>query len=75
MTILAQGTINLVAQYIKIVLKILALHLQNQAKFFLNDIQVKKLKTIYNIEKPAPRIRQYMFEHTENLDKVLADLK
>lgn len=36
---------------------------------------IKGLKTIYNNEKMAPSIKQYIFEHIQNLDKVLADLE
>ena len=75
MTILAQGAINLVAQFIKIVLKILVLHLQNRAKFFLDDMGVKKLKTTYNNKKLIFKIKQYMVEQIENLDKILTDLE
>ena len=75
MTMLAQGATNLVIQFIKIVLKILALHLRDRAKPFLNDVGVKRPKTIYNNEELALGIRQYMIEHIQNLDKVLADLE
>ena len=35
---------------------------------------IKKLKTTYNNKEIAPRIRQYIVEHIQNLDKVLANL-
>lgn len=72
---LVQGAINLVVQFVKIVLKILVLYLYNRAKFFLDNVAIKEPKTIYNNKKVAPGIRQYFFEHIQNLDKVLADLE
>ena len=75
MTTLAQGAINSVAQFVRIVLKILALHLRDRASPFLDDIRVKDVKIIYNNKKLAPGIKQYVIEHIQNLDKVLADLK
>lgn len=36
---------------------------------------VKILKTKYNNKDLTPRIRRYVFEHIQNLDRVLADLE
>lgn len=36
---------------------------------------VKRPKTIYNNKELVPKIRQYVVEHNQNLDKVLADLE
>ncbi len=75
MTTLAQGATNSVAQFVKIVLKILAPHLHDRAKLFLDDVGVKESKTIYNNEELAPGIRRYVVEHNQNLDTILADLE
>ena len=75
MTTLAQGTTNSVAQFVRSVLKILAPHLRNRTSPFLDDVGVKGSKTTYNNEELAPGIRQYVIEHIQNLDKVLADLE
>ena len=75
MTTLAQGAANLVAQFVRIVFKILVPYLRDQAKPFLDDIRVKRPKTTYHNEELAPGIRQYVVEHIKNLDKVLADLE
>lgn len=72
---LAQSATNLVAQFIKIVLKILAPYLRDGAKLFLDDIRVKRPKTIYNNKELTSGIRQYVIKHIQNFDKVLADLK
>lgn len=74
-TILIQDATNFVIWFIKIVLKILALHLYNWAKFFLNNIIVKRPKTIYNNEKEALGIKRYVFEYIQNLNKILANLE
>ncbi len=63
MITLAQGATNLVAQFVKIVLKILAPHLRNQAKLFLNDVRVKRPKTTYKNEELTLEIRGYVVEH------------
>ncbi len=38
-------------------------------------MRVKGVKTTYNNKELIPEIRQYIFEHIQNLDKVLADLE
>ncbi len=75
MTTLPQGATNSVAQFVQIVLKILAPHLRDRAKPFLDDVGVKGPKTKYNNEEVAPGIRCYVLKHILNLDKVLADLE
>ena len=70
MTTLLQGINNSVAQFVQIVFKILASHLQDQAKPFLDDVRVKGPKTKYNNKEVAPGIRRYVLEH-----KVFADLE
>ena len=74
-TMLAQNTTNLVTQFVRIVLKILAPNLRDWAKPFLDDIGVKRLKTMYNNKELAFEIKQYVVEHIQNLDKVLTDLE
>lgn len=74
-TTLAQGAINFIAQFVRIVFKILASHLCNQTKLFLNNVKIKKAKIIYKNKELAPGIRQYVFEHIQNLDQILADLE
>ena len=56
MKILPQSAINPVAQFIQIVLKIFAPHLQDRAKLFLDDVGVKEPKTKYNNKEEAPEI-------------------
>ena len=59
----------------KIVLKILAPYLQDRAKTFLDDMEVQGPKTTYNNKELAPRIRQYIVKHIQNLDQLLANLE
>ena len=75
MTTLAQGATNSVAQFVRIALQILALHLRDRTKPFLDNVGVKRPKTTYNNEELAPGIRRYVVEHIQNLDTVLADLE
>ncbi len=58
MTTLAQSATNSVAQFVRTVLKILAPHLRDPAKPFLDDVEVKRPKTTYNNEDLAPGIRR-----------------
>ena len=75
MTTLAQSVINSIVQFVKIVFKILAPHLHDWAKHFLDDAVIKGPKSTYYNKEVAPGIRWYVFEHIQNLDKVLADLE
>ena len=75
MTTLPQGATNSIAQFVRIVLKILAPHLRDRAKPFLDDVGIKGPKSKYNNEEVAPGIKRYVLEHIQNLDKVLADLE
>ena len=75
MTTLLQGATNSVVQFVQIVLKILAPHLQDQAKLFLDDVGIKKPKTKYINKQIVSEIRHYVFQHIQNMDKVLVDLR
>lgn len=61
--ILAKSTRNLIAKFIRIVLKILASYLRDPTKLFLNNMRIMGPKTTYINKKVAPGIRQYMIEH------------
>lgn len=65
----------MIVQYVKIMLKILTPYLYDQVKPFLDNIEIKGPKTIYNNKKLVLGIRQYVVEHIQNLDKILIDLK
>lgn len=54
----------MIIQFFKIVIKILALDLHNQAKFSLDNVEIKRLKTMYNNKKQVLKIKLYVFEYT-----------
>lgn len=70
-TTLLQGALNSVAQFVRIISKILEPICPTAARVFLNDISVKGPKTKYDEEKVFPGIRCYVFEHLINLEKTL----
>ena len=63
MTILFQKIINFVAQFVRIIIRIFCDYIFDKAKFFFDDIEIKKLKTIYNDEKIIFDICKYMTKH------------
>ena len=75
MTSIPMGATNSVAQFVRVVTKILQDHIPNRAKPFLDDIGVKGPKTDYGGEEVAPGIRKYVLEHLMWLDGVLADIE
>lgn len=71
-----QSTTNLVLQFDRIILKILATHLHNWTLLFLDNVGIKDPKTIYiNNEKLVLGIRSYIIKYIQNLDKVIANLE
>lgn len=65
----------MIVQFVRIILKILASYLHDQTKLFLDNLRVKGPKITYNNEKLVFKIRCYVVEYIQNLDKVLADLE
>lgn len=74
-TTLPQGATNSVAQFVRIVTDILMDHIPHRCAPFLDDIGVKGPRTDYNNKEVAPGIRQYVLEHLQWMDAVLADLE
>ena len=74
-TTLPQGATNSVAQFVRIVMKILQGLIPEVAQPFVDDVAVKGPKTNYNNEMAAPGIRRYVLEHIQNLDKTLCALE
>ena len=70
-TTLLQGMLNSVAQFVRIISKILESISPNTARVFLDNIRVKGPKTKYNRTKVSPSLHQYIFEHLINLEKTL----
>jgi hypothetical protein len=71
------GATNSVAQFCRVVLRILQGHIPDVAMPFLDDVGVKGPKSRYNDEEvpELPGIRKFVLEHIQNLDAVLADLE
>ena len=75
MTTLPQGATNSVAQFMRIIIRILKDHFPHLCWPFIDDIGVKGPRTTYNNEETFPGIRRFILEHIQGLDKVLADLE
>lgn len=65
----------MIISFVKIIVKILVPHLQDQVKFFLKNIELKRPKTIYDNKKLALEIQFYIVKYIQNLDQILADLE
>ena len=66
---------NSVAQFSRIITKILLDLLPNKARAFLNDISIKGPKTDYNGEKALSSVKRFILEHLINLDAVLVNVE
>jgi hypothetical protein len=75
MTTLSMRAINSVAQFVRIIMKILIDYISDVARSFLDDIEIKNSKTKYDNEEVASSIRRYILEHIKFLDAVLVDLE
>jgi hypothetical protein len=75
MTILLMRIINFVAQFVRIIMKILIDHILDVARSFLDDIEIKNSKIKYNNKEVTFDIRCYIFEQIKSLDAVLVNLK
>ena len=73
-TVLIGGT-NSVAQFVRIITKILKHYIPHHALPFLDDITVKGPQTVYNGEESLLGVCRYILEHIIWLDGVFADLE
>ena len=69
------GGINLVAQFIRTITKILERHILYYALPFLDNIIVKGPQTVYNREENLLGVYRYILEYIIQLDRVLIDLE
>jgi hypothetical protein len=74
-TILLMRAINSVAQFVRIIMKILIDYILDVARSFLDDIEIKSSKIKYDNEEVTFDIRRYILEHIKSLDAMLVDLK
>jgi hypothetical protein len=71
MTTVPQGATNSIAQFVRIVEKILEPLLNHVAMPFMDDVGVKGPYTDYDNEEVLPGIRRFIYEHIQNLDQTL----
>jgi hypothetical protein len=72
---LLQGITNSVAQFVRIVTKILQDWILDNCWLFIDNIGVKGPVSDYNIEESAPGIRRYIKEHIQSIDWMLKRLE
>lgn len=72
---LPQGATNSVAQFTRIMTRILFDLMPDKARAFLDDIGVKGPLEDYNGEESLPGVRRYVLEHLMNLDAVLVNVE
>jgi hypothetical protein len=62
-TTILQKVTNLIAQFVRIITKILKKHIPHVYLSFMDDINIKRPKTTYNNEKIVFGIRKYILKH------------
>ena len=75
MTQLLMKAINLVAQFVQIVIKILQDYILDVTWQFIDYLGVENFKTIYNNKEIALEIRCYIIEYIQSHNKVFANIK
>jgi len=75
MTTLPQGATNSVAQFVRIITKILRNLLIDTARPFLDDIGVKTTKTNDLVSETMPGVRSFILDHIVKLDQTLLKLE
>ncbi|CAL3966159.1 unnamed protein product [Diplocarpon coronariae] len=71
MTRLPQGATNSIAQFVRVIYKILVDCIPNIALPYIDDVGVKGSRSFYNHKEVLPGIRRFIMEHIQNLDQVL----
>ena len=75
MTTLLQGAINLIAQFIRVIITILKDLFLAIAMPFIDNIKVKRLYINYSKKLKLFRICRFIFKHLQNLNKALNQIK
>ena len=73
MCTLPQGATNSVAQFMRIMVRVMSGLIPKVANVFLDDITVRGPVLWYEDEETLPGIRRAVLEHLQNLDKVLVN--
>ena len=74
-TTLPQGGTNSVAQFVRIVVKILEDLIPHAARQFVDDIGVKGPRRRYGDSEVLPGVRRFVAEHIRNLDQTLLNIE
>lgn len=76
-TTVLQGATNSVAQFVRVITKILQDQIPDAASPFMDDIGIKGPRNKYNNEEEPnmPGVRKFVLEHIRNIDRTLADLE
>ena len=75
MITLLQGATNSIAQFVRIVIRILGKLFPIIAIPYLDDVRVKGLYTTYSNKETLPGIRRYIYKYILNLDKIIDRIK
>ena len=75
MCTLPQGATNSVAQFTRVITRILFDLIPDVCRPFLDDITVRGPSETYDQMEAAPGVRRYVLEHLVNLDKVLLNVE
>jgi hypothetical protein len=75
MTTLPQKTTNSVAQFMRIIIKILKNHFPYLYWPFINNISMKGPRTTYNNKKTLLGIKKFILKYIQGLNKILANFE
>ena len=70
-TTLPMGATNSIAQFVRIVTKILENFILDTCWLFVDDVGVKGLYTTYDYKEVCLGVRRYIIEHIQELDRTL----
>jgi hypothetical protein len=65
MITILMNAINSMTQFVRVINKIIVDHIFHHALSFVNDIEVKSLKTTYNNEFIFSEVRRYVMKHIQ----------
>ena len=68
MTIILMRIMNSIRQFVQATQQILAKHISHDMIVYLNDVEVKNLKTKYNNEEVSSEIKKYVLKHLQSLN-------
>ena len=75
MIIFSQKTINFVEQFVRIANYIFNVHISKKCQTFVNDVVIEKNRNDHENKKIVSKIRIFVFQHIQNLNKILIDIK